>query len=385
MRFKRLLLLLLVFSFTFSNVTVAYASDDEFKTFIQSDPRWGSYVYGGGCNLAAYGCAITSISILMAYANPDLRDISVWTPQVAAQKFSFSGGGIYWGSPSNADSTFKLESNNSFGGSISEDTAIEYIRKKYEAGLYVVVCSAGLYNSFDHYSPIVGWDEETDKPIVWDVAGGGKTWHDWAVTSYGINQIVTYSSSLNKSYDVLGKSLESSNVNKELSDEQKEAVQRVITEWELHGMPENFEFGVDIALPGEESLSEVERISMENIKENIASKRLRWYDYARIGVSFLGLCCIVYGFLLGLAYLFDRTNNLLEISLLGILTLGRYKIWEDGSGIEKGYNKDDDIFYCDSNTLLIRMAIVEVVGFILVSGIVFNIISKVVLAILNMV
>lgn len=374
-----------MFSFTFSNVTVAYASDDEFKTFIQSDPRWGSYPYGGGCNLAMYGCAITSIAILMGYANPDLRNINTWTPQVAAQKFVFQGGSIEWWSPVRADSTFTLDVNNSFGGTISEERALEYVREKYEAGLYVVVCSAGLYTSDDHYSPVVGWNEETDEPIVWDVAGGGKTWHDWAVTSYGINQIVTYSSSLNKSYDVLGKSLESSNVNKELSDEQKEAVQRVITEWELHGMPENFEFGVDVAIPNVNSLNEFERISLNSIKENIVARGPKWYDYSKIGVSFLGLCCIVYGFLLGLAYLFDRTNNLLEISLLGILTLGRYKIWEDGSGIEKGYNKDDGILYCDSNTLLIRMAIVEMVGFILVSGIVFNIISKVVLAILNMV
>ena len=78
-----------------------------------------------------------------------------------------------------------------------------------------------------------------------------------------------------------------------------------------------------IYLPDKSSLTIRENVNLENIKSNI----LIMYDWSlwdtvRVIIVFIGLFMLVYAVLFGVAYIFDRTNNLIEISMIGILSLG---------------------------------------------------------------
>lgn len=131
-------------------------------------------------------------------------------------------------------------------------------------------------------------------------------------------------------------------------------------------------------IPDITPLSDRDTVVMNIIKDDLLSKDMGFFGYMGVAVSFLGLCCILYGVFLGIAYLFDRVNNIFDISLLGILTLGKYRIWEEYLGVSKGVNKRDGIVYCDAKFLIARIILIEAVGLFLVSGGVFQVIIKVI-------
>ena len=147
----------------------------------------------------------------------------------------------------------------------------------------------------------------------------------------------------------------------------------VLSEWDLDGMPSRgdlLEGSNNVRLPNYNDLGVSEANSVSLIKNNILlEQKFSFYDSIRVGVVFLGLLLITYSALILVAYLFDRTNNLLEISLISILTLGKLK-YADGRdyGTSKGY--------ADS-TKIIKVSILSIaIGLFIVSGGVFVVISE---------
>ena len=65
-------------------IRVSATDTGDYRKFLQGDERWGSQYAGGGQNIANWGCLITSLSMIMAYADPDLRDVSTFNPGIAA-------------------------------------------------------------------------------------------------------------------------------------------------------------------------------------------------------------------------------------------------------------------------------------------------------------
>lgn len=387
---KRFLVIIVTFIIAVSSVfggISAKAEDEEYKTFIQTDPRWKSYVYDSGYKIGTSGCMITSLAVLMAYANPELRDVGKFNPKILSDKLGFVNGGIMWGTTAQADSTFTIVGGGKYysGRALSESEAISKIKECMDKGYYVIVCTVGIYTSgVTHYSPIVGM--ENGKPIVWDVGGGKKPWSEWA--RHGITQIVAYQSSKNKSGDVLGKSSEEANTDKELTKEQKIATQEVIEEWELRGMPEGFSFEADIIFPDESTLSQTEQKRVATIKEDIEnsdSSSKNWYNIAHVAASFVGIILILYGLALIVCYLFDRTNVFFEISLLSLITVGKYRVWDEALGLEPGYYKSEGKVYCTFGILAKRVLIIELVGFGLISNFFFELIYKFITFFSNMV
>ena len=86
-----LLTVISLLGFSQSNV---YAEDEEYKSFLQNDERWANYVYGSSDTLKKSGCAITSLAILQAYADPSLRDVNVWNPEICAKNYDYAGNDI---------------------------------------------------------------------------------------------------------------------------------------------------------------------------------------------------------------------------------------------------------------------------------------------------
>ena len=136
-----------------------------------------------------------------------------------------------------------------------------------------------------------------------------------------------------------------------------------------------------------EDLTLDERAMLEMINEDLSYRNeYRVYDLFGVLQSLIGIVMIIYGILMSIAYLFDYSNNFIDISLLSIISLGKFKIIsKDAINKEtfklisrKGRNKG--ICYLSVSGLLIRVSILFIVGFMLLSHLLGNLIFGIVSA-----
>ena len=92
------------------------ADGDNYKTWLQTDSRWGSigFGYNDSYTVARVGCALTSVAKVMAYSGAVSRDTSVFNPGVLCNFLKANGGftssgDIYWAKPCEYTSNFTLE------------------------------------------------------------------------------------------------------------------------------------------------------------------------------------------------------------------------------------------------------------------------------------
>lgn len=143
----------------------------------------------------------------------------------------------------------------------------------------------------------------------------------------------------------------------------------IVTESDLTGMPtESSLLAKNQGIPDITELSDEEKKSLVSIKENVDGEKDSWYDTANKVVVFVGIVILVYGLFLGVAFMFDRTNVILDVSLLAVLTLGRYRVWDEMYGVPVGYSSSEGIMYCDGGLIFKRIVVIEIIGFFLVSG-----------------
>jgi hypothetical protein len=368
---KRILcaVITVVILFSVSCIPV-YASDDEYKHFLQGDSRWSSYVYDGTDTIGRAGCALTSVTILMAYADPSLRDVNKFNPKIASDDYlSFNGSGcINWGSMQKGP--LKLR----------DDVTIRSkgdVKKALDNGYYVVAWTNRVYYSGTHYSPVVGWDNEEDKPVIWDVAGGGKTWDDFTANSKDISCFRVYESTKLKSNEAFAgaNSTDTSDVD---TDKQAEAFNNVVKEWELRGMPSKSNIRADaqdISLPDGKSLSLADKTNIAGIKDDINSRHKNIYQIMDISFSVLGFLLIVYALLLSVGYVLDKSNSFINLSMVSILTVGKIKIVDKGETISEEMKKDG---YVKPNAFYIRSLVIFLVGCLLISGVIQRLVMEVV-------
>lgn len=368
---KRVLCIIVsvVMLFSVSCISV-YASDDEYKHFLQGDSRWGDYVYDGSDTIRKAGCALTSVSILMAYADPSLRDVNKFNPKIASDDYlSFNGSGcINWGNMKKGP--LKLR----------DDVTIRSkgdVKKALDNGYYIVAWTSRVYYSGTHYSPVVGWDDEGDKPIIWDVAGGGKTWDDFTANSKDISNFRVYESTKLKSKEAFAgaNSTDTSDVD---TANQLEAYNSVIKEWELNGMPTKSEIDADaqdIELPDGKDLSLADKTNIAGIKDDINSRHKNIYQIMNISFSAIGFLLIVYALLLSIGYVLDKSNSFINLSMVSILTMGKIKIVDKGETISEEMQKEG---YVKPNAFYIRSLVIFLVGCLLISGLVQRLVMEVV-------
>ena len=161
-----------------------------------------------------------------------------------------------------------------------------------------------------------------------------------------------------------GSSNSSSEESKE--DVSTEHVKSVVSEFELIGMS-SFKNNVaseqeEVVLAKREDLSIGEQYSVTTIGEDLSiHKRALTIDNARVAVVFVGLCMIFYSVLLGLAVLFDKSNNFIDISLVKIVTFGAVRYSEEeGTKGKKGY--------ASSGRFVFIIVVVSIIGCVLISG-----------------
>ena len=365
---------------------------DDYKTFSQGDPRWGGQTPPGcGYTIAKAGCFITAIAVLMAYANPDLRDVDKFNPGVLAKKLSFSDGNLISESCSNADPTFTKVADDDTGyqGEAATKKIMEYINQGY----YIdIMCGPPIAAGSTHFSPIVGVKD--GKPVIMDVNGQKHpNFEDWANAK--IKQIDLYKSSKNSFKDVMEGGTgnvnggDSSSTEPATDEANAKAKTMQVKEEDLVGMLDASTLKNDqkaVTFPDNGSLSLEEKqavsaikISMEGYKWNLSS----WFGKI---TSFLGLVLVFYSVLLFVGMLLDYVNVFIEFSLLEKLTFGRYRL------VSKDYFETNPIVVYDKYSgrthltrkmCICRLLIVLAVGLLLLSGVLQEYIVELIVNIKN--
>lgn len=142
-------------------------------------------------------------------------------------------------------------------------------------------------------------------------------------------------------------------------------------EYELVGMSKRnylYESQLPIVFPGQEiagetGLSESQQYNVASIKESVGtSNKFNWIDFLRVCVAFVGIWFIVWGIGLIVAYLFDRSNIYLELSLVSVLTGGTITVL----ALDEG-----DVRRANVSMIMRRVILAFVVGYILVAGMMY--------------
>lgn len=376
LRKLRVLLSILCFVLILNNVSFVYAEPTEdYKTFSQLDERWRNYVYVNGYTIGRSGCYITSFACLMAYANPELRDVSTFNPQTLASKCSFtSGGGLYPVTINNSDSTFHWETMIGISG---VENVENKIKELLDQGKYVVVRSGPpIASRSTHFSPIVGWNKEADEPKIMDVAGGKHPeWKQWAPY---VNRLDVCSSDNMSSKEALsGRENTDSSLqeNTPQTEEEMQMLDDLIAEYELEGMPtvEGLPMQEDVEMSKREDLSLTEQINLGQIALAKSNDKIVLSEALSYILMFLGIVLILYSVLLLIALILDYVNAFVDLSLLSLLTFGRYRLvsreyFEENKlvGYDK-YNKQTNV---TPWSCLLRIIVICIIGMLITSGVI---------------
>lgn len=333
--FKRLILLLTILFLPLKGILAYADATEDYKTFSQLDERWAGYVYGGGATIGSAGCFITSFAVQMAYANPELRDVNTFNPKILAEGLTFDGDLLYQSSVNNVDSTFHWESKESTPGGEETETRIKEL---LDAGKYVIVrAGPPIAAGSTHFSPIVGWNEETNEPKIMDVAGGAHpTWEEWAPY---VNRIDICSSDIQPSLEAYESNTDDLQPNAPQTEEEKAELESLIEEWDLAGMPavnSLADLQEDTELKSRDDLSLTDQRRVSEVKANIDANGFSFPDWFNHMIFLVGICLMVYSVFLLMATLFDYTNNFFEVSLVSLMTLGHCRM------VDKDYYEDNN-------------------------------------------
>lgn len=115
---------------------------DSYKTWLQSDSRWGSKTLGScGDTMAEIGCAVTSVAIQVVHSG--CKSESSFNPGTLVDYLSKNGGfdsegNLYWGAVTGLVSNFTFEKRAYFS-SQTKSTIIKELSNYINQGYYIVM------------------------------------------------------------------------------------------------------------------------------------------------------------------------------------------------------------------------------------------------------
>ena len=137
-KINRIFALLTSFVMLFAMLTVAVSGASGYKTWLQTDSRWGSKILGtSGSTMSRIGCAVTSLAIEAVHsgsANESSFDPGVLVDYLSSNGGFDSSGNIYWGAVSGLVKNFTFEKRTSFTSKTKagiKNEIISYINQGY--------------------------------------------------------------------------------------------------------------------------------------------------------------------------------------------------------------------------------------------------------------
>lgn len=125
---KKLISFCLIWIITLSLFVVPASAAGEYRTWLQSDPRWGSIQFGTTDTISKSGCALTSIAKLMVHSGAVADNEAVFNPGVFCNWLKANGGltsqgWIVWGKAGEYTSKFSYEGEALLSGSKTQKAA----------------------------------------------------------------------------------------------------------------------------------------------------------------------------------------------------------------------------------------------------------------------
>lgn len=126
----------------------------------------------------------------------------------------------------------------------------------------------------------------------------------------------------------------------------------------------------DITFADGSSLSVGERYNMTSVRESVKNNSFSFINLLRVLVTVVGIIVAVYGLLLLVVYVFDRSNTFLDISLLRVLSFGNLAVDFSGEG-----GLDGKARTLNTGGILKVFMVTQLVGWVLYSGVVYAFLS----------
>lgn len=353
------------------------AATEDFKTFAQNDARWSETMIGSSDrSVGQSGCKVTAISMMMAWANPELRDVETFNPGTVASNSSyFSGRRLNFAAVTDIDP--KMTRISGVNMPCDRQGNIDYINAGLDQGYFVVVealppiaSSAGG----THWALVVGRNENGDPNVVdsWRDQSTGEVGHqsdDWF--DY-IDYIEYYQYDGLNSMDAFASATTPGSTT---SEDVAVSNAVLVDEIYLEGMdnsksylPEGRE---DITLPDNNVLSEREKDTLETIKSNKSVYKSTPMHTFGVLCSLLGFLVLVYDIVFIIGTILDYINEWIEFSCVKILTFGKSRLYKDNLGVNQNSSGVLTI-----KKIAFRVLILCIVGLILVSNLPIKILGR---------
>ena len=265
------------------------------------------------------------------------------------------------------------------GNTTSEQ--LTYLKGKfYEENNFIILCVV-CANTDGHYIFIDGWNG--DEISIGDSGLQGTKWSDhYGQCSTTITGMWLFKSKSGKKPSELPSIYSDQVLNNgsdSMTNSEVNLYKKIKDEWEIDGMPKKFLLSTpQCDLSNVPELSATEQSTVAYIRENIkADKSDKVWSFIQACISFAGLVLMLYGVLMVLAYIFDRSDLVFGISLLGLLTFGKYKAQDDNDYVltEGKEKKINGVTYLTKWGLFKRVLILEIIGGLLVTKtLLFNLI-----------
>jgi uncharacterized protein YgiM (DUF1202 family) len=151
---KKLLCLSIVILLLCSSVVPTWAATNEYRSWLQSDPRWGSITFGSNDTMSQSGCAVTAVAKVMVHSGAVSSDSSVSNPGIFCKWMKNNGGltsqgWMVWSKAAAYTDSFSYHNTASLSGTTTQKTAViqSYLNKGYV--LVAMVKNGGHYVAVD--------------------------------------------------------------------------------------------------------------------------------------------------------------------------------------------------------------------------------------------
>jgi len=159
----------------------------------------------------------------------------------------------------------------------------------------------------------------------------------------------------------------------------------VSTESDLTGMPTKSSLLFEqkqLSLKSKNDLSQGDQERLQYLKESLENKNVSLADGFYVVSIFIGIVLAFYSVLLLIAIIFDMTNTFIDMSLVKILSLGRWEMLRREEALEGnmklGYSKERGFAILTMGMMFIRIAIMFFISLCLIQGWLLNYIAYVI-------
>lgn len=135
-------------------------------------------------------------------------------------------------------------------------------------------------------------------------------------------------------------------------------------------------------LKGLDNLTLAEQETLAYMKDYMYGSSYKIQNIGGTVLIAIGIALILYSILLLVCYILDYTNVFIDFSFLSLISFGKFRIVEeefiDSGAVHSGWDERRKVIYLTSKMVVVRVVIIFLVGMMLISGIVPELVATIV-------